>query len=531
MAASTGRPVWSSFVLRAALCAGACGGAVAAARLVSPDHPLIEWLALVALTTAFLWQSTASEHSLRAEHAALVLAEERFRMAFEAAPIGVALVSPEGRFLRVNDALCRIVGHPADHLLQLTFQEITHPNDLETDLDLVGQVLRGEVDRYSMEKRYLHANGRLVTVQLDVSLVRDDAGRPLHFISQIQDITERKATLEALLSSQATQGASLDALEQGVALCTLTGEVKLLNRAGQHLMGYTAEELTERFRAGLWESYQEDGTPLPMDQRPIWHTLRTGEPTSDQLVGWRNRSGELVMLRLATEPVHDDTGTLVGVVAAFADITQQRAAERAEQDAMAQLHWQAFHDTLTLLPNRAMLLDRLERRLVTTGGRPTALLFIDLDHFKVVNDTLGHKAGDELLIGVAQRISSVVREGDTVARFGGDEFVVLSEGVTSLDASRLLADRIAGALTVPIALSSGPVRATASIGIAYDAALSADDLLRDADLALYRAKEAGRSRYEVYTRPGTDAGASTPVVGPAPRGGTARVMGSAPTRT
>jgi diguanylate cyclase (GGDEF)-like protein len=128
------------------------------------------------------------------------------------------------------------------------------------------------------------------------------------------------------------------------------------------------------------------------------------------------------------------------------------------------------------------------------------LLFIDLDHFKVVNDTLGHKAGDELLIGVAQRISSVVRDGDTVARFGGDEFVVLAEGVTSLDGARLLADRIAGSLTVPIALSSGPVRATASIGIAFDRPRSADDLLRDADLALYRAKAGGRGCYEVFTR-------------------------------
>jgi diguanylate cyclase len=125
-------------------------------------------------------------------------AEEQFRLAFDNAPIGIALVAPDGTFLRVNRALCEIVGYPADALVTNTFQAITHPDDLEADLEYVRQVLAGEIRTYSMEKRYLHADGRLVWINLSVSLVRDDSGRPVHFISQIEDITDRKRTEETL---------------------------------------------------------------------------------------------------------------------------------------------------------------------------------------------------------------------------------------------------------------------------------------------------------------------------------------------
>jgi PAS domain S-box-containing protein len=155
---------------------------------------------------------------LRAEHAALVVAEEQLRLSIDAAPIGVAFVATDGSFLRVNEALCEILGYEADELAALRFQDITHPEDLEADLELVGQVLRGELDRYTLEKRYLRRDGDVVHVQLDVSLVRDQRGSPLHFISQIQDITERKATLDALVHTEAVQRASLDALEQGVGM-------------------------------------------------------------------------------------------------------------------------------------------------------------------------------------------------------------------------------------------------------------------------------------------------------------------------
>jgi diguanylate cyclase (GGDEF)-like protein/PAS domain S-box-containing protein len=336
-----------------------------------------------------------------------------------------------------------------------------------------------------------------VHVQLDVSLVRDSAGAPLHFISQIQDVTERKATVDALVRTEAVQRASLDALEQGVGMLSLTGEVLLLNQAGERILGYTAEEMTERFKKQVWETYDEDGGDLPEAQRPIVHTLSTGLPVSDQVISFRVRDGRLAALRMATQPVHDDAGTLLGVVVAFADITEQRRIERAERDARARLEWQAYHDPLTELPNRTYLLEQLEARLAASPGMPVALLYLDLDGFKLVNDTMGHTAGDELLAAVGDRLRSAVREGDVVARFGGDEFVVLAPGVRTRDGATQLAERLAAALAPPVVLSDGTVETSASIGVVFDLGRTADALLRDADTALYRAKQEGRGRYEV----------------------------------
>jgi len=462
------------------------------------------------MTTSRRVRRRRIERSLRAEHAALVVAEEQLRLSIDAAPIGVAFVGVDGSFLRVNDALSRILGYAADELVALRFQDITHPDDLDDDLLLVQQVLRGEIDRYALEKRYVRRDGDVVHVQLDVSLVRDQSGAPLHFISQIQDITERRATVDALVRTEAVQRASLDALEQGVGMLSLTGDVLLLNKAGEQILGYTAEEMTERFKKQVWETYDEHGGDLPEAQRPIVHTLSTGQPISDQVISFRVREGRLVALRMATQPVHDDAGTLLGVVVAFADITEQRRMERAERDARRRLEWQAYHDPLTELPNRTYLLEQLEARLATAPGVPVALLYLDLDGFKLVNDTMGHTAGDELLAAVGERLRRAVREGDVVARFGGDEFVVLAPGVRTRDGATQLAERLAASLAPPVVLSEGTVETSASIGVVFELGRTADALLRDADTALYRAKQEGRGRYEV-ARP------SDIVVLPAPR--------------
>jgi diguanylate cyclase (GGDEF)-like protein len=183
-----------------------------------------------------------------------------------------------------------------------------------------------------------------------------------------------------------------------------------------------------------------------------------------------------------------------GVVANVRDVT-----DRAE--ATARMAWQAFHDPLTGLPNRALLNDRLAQAIARSGradGR-TALLFLDLDRFKLVNDSLGHEAGDQLLVEVGRRLADAVRAGDTVARLGGDEFVVLTEAVRHDDVLAL-ARRLATAVAQPIELPQGMVNTSTSIGIAFASEdVSSAELLRDADTALYRAKERGRNRYHVFS--------------------------------
>jgi diguanylate cyclase (GGDEF)-like protein/PAS domain S-box-containing protein len=297
--------------------------------------------------------------------AALRRSERQFRTAMEHAPIGMALVEVDGRFREVNRALCRLVGYDETELVGRTFQQITHPDDLEADLDNIRRLLEGTLDHYTMEKRYLTRDGDVVWVLLAVSLARDETDQPAYFVAQIQDITDARAA-------------------------------------------------------------------------------------------------------------------------------QERLAHRA------------LHDPLTGLPNRDLLMDHLSHALARSarGATSTAVMFCDLDHFKSVNDTYGHEAGDLLLVVVADRLRSVVRPGDTVARLGGDEFVVVAEGLRDGDAVLALAERVRRSLGEPAQLGQHTVRTGASLGVAV--ATAEDDarsVLRHADAAMYRAKTLGRGRLEMSTMP------------------------------
>jgi len=187
-----------------------------------------------------------------------------------------------------------------------------------------------------------------------------------------------------------------------------------------------------------------------------------------------------------------DDSTVRGLVLNYRDITERALYEQ-------QLSQQAFHDALTTLPNRALFQDRLDHAL-RQRGQTVGLLFVDLDHFKVVNDSLGHDAGDQLLCDVAQRLAGCVREGDTLARLGGDEFTVLMPNITGAQDAAAAASRIESRLEPPFELPGQSVFVTASIGIATGVALRdrSEALLRDADAAMYEAKARGRARHALF---------------------------------
>ncbi len=434
------------------------------------------------------------------------------------------------------------------------------------------------------------------------------------------------AAVAALAEVEETQRACLDALEQGVVLATIDGEIQVANAAAERILGIPRSEMVARLLADDWISYGPDGRKLDADERPVLRTFITGVPVQEQVVGVHHPDGRVRQLRVSTQPVRYSDASPTGVVVAFADITDQRDAEaarvRAERalratnawfsalverssdiicvvddtgriryvspagealwgphlhqgrgrsflrlvhaddrdavtdafaelvaqpgaaatsacrmligpgewrhvevvatnrledpdvggivanvrdvteraEAAARLTWQAFHDPLTGLPNRALLSDRLRPAVERDRrrGEQVALLFVDVDRFKVVNDTLGHETGDQLLVALAERISDAIRPGDTVARLGGDEFIVLVETVTDPHDVTLLAQRIGAAVAQPVRLPQGEVRVSASIGIAFDSGDEPEALLRNADIALYRAKEEGRDRYEIF---------------------------------
>jgi diguanylate cyclase (GGDEF)-like protein/PAS domain S-box-containing protein len=297
---------------------------------------------------------------------ALRKSEEHFRSAFDYAAVGMALVGTDGRWLSVNRSLCKLVGYSEQELLGTTFQSITHADDLGANLADLYQMLEGKMVTSTREKRYIHKQGHVVWATVSASSVFDEKGKPVHFILQAQDITERKQ----------------------------------------------AEE---------------------------------------------------------------------------------------------QLHRAAFYDALTGLPNRALFTEHLGLALSRAKQHPDhlfAVLFLDIDRFKNINDSLGHVVGDQLLTAVAGRLQGCVRPEDTVSRFGGDEFAVLLNGVKHAAAALAITERILRGVEAPYRLSGFDVFTSTSIGVAlsaigYD---STEDILRDADTAMYRAKEQGKGRFEVFDK-------------------------------
>ena len=297
---------------------------------------------------------------------ALRKSEEQFRLTFELAPIGMAISTLKGKFTRVNQALCDALFYSQAELLELSFAEISHPDDWEMHHSLEQTSIFSDESVFQIEKRFIAKDGRVVDTLLKVVIVRDVRGNPLHFNNQIVDITERKSMEQQLL--------------------------------------------------------------------------------------------------------HD-----------------------------------ALHDALTGLPNRALFMDRLEQQLKRSQNNSSylfAVLFLDLDRFKVVNDSVGHLIGDKLLIEIARRLEKSISPTDTVARLGGDEFTILLENISGKSEAILVAESIYQTLSFSFSIDGYELFSTASIGIALSSQgyEKPEDILRDADLSMYSAKEQGKARYEVFDR-------------------------------
>src|SRR5829696_1223663 len=425
---------------------------------------------------------------------ALREARDRFRSIFDHAPIGVATVSLEGQYLQVNRSLCEILGYTEEELQALTWQEITHPDDLAASSAYVRRIVEGEFPRYHLEKRFLLADGHTVWTSLSVSLVRDSEGEPLYFVSQIQDVTERKKFEEALERLSHQHEKVLEAAGEGIFGLDLHGNVTFVNPAASDMTGWSTQDLLGRPMHNLLHHTKPDGAPYLREECPIYAALEDGATHSrDVEVFWR-KDGTSFPVEYTSTPILED-GEIVGAVITFRDITERKVLEQ-------QLHHQAFHDPLSGLPNRALFMDRLQHALTRANrrGNKVAVLFTDLDNFKIINDSLGHEVGDQLLVAVAERLKTCLRPEDTAARLGGDEFTILVEDIAGVGEGVQIAKRIAEILQPPFALEDQEVFATVSTGIALNSPAQehSADLLRHADLAMYRAKHRGKARYEVF---------------------------------
>ncbi|MFC7420056.1 PAS domain S-box protein [Iodobacter arcticus] len=455
--------------------------------------------------------------------------EARFRTVFERAGVGIALVAPDGGWISVNEALCQIVGYSRAELLQLTFQGITYPDDLEGDLSLLQQLVADKIDRYQLEKRYICKNGNPVWVQLVVTKHMGQTGELDYFVSIIKDIQARKeaeeslaalrysleervlartqdlrAANEMLSSAMAQQLYSEQALRKREAelsmvienandayVCTdQAGVIIEWNNQAEQTFGWSASEaigcpldeliipldMREAHRAGM-KRYLVSGEHKVLNQRLELTALR--------------RDGSVLPAEVRIRALHLDGQVIFS--AFLHDITVRKQIE-SERD------HEARHDALTGLPNRRTLFELIPQAIARANRHcvPLAIVFLDLDGFKAVNDTLGHEAGDAVLCATAQRLRESVRDTDTVVRLAGDEFTLILEGLNGgiLDAY-VLAEKLLLCIQEPILFGESTAHVSASIGITLyspGTEKTPDQLVNTADAAMYEAKRAGKSR-------------------------------------
>ena len=279
----------------------------------------------------------------------------------------------------------------------------------------------------------------------------------------------------------------------GMALVSTEGRWLQVNRSLCHILGYAEEELL--LTDFLSVTHPDD---LPTALSNIGQLLKGKVHASQMEKRYIHKSGHEVWVHWSVSLVRDQYSKSVHLIFQIQDITDRKLAEQ-------QLHHDAFHDALTGLPNRALFMDHLKLAIARSRRNSQtkfAVLYLDLDRFKVINDSLGHTIGDQLLVGIADRLKKNLRPGDTVARLGGDEFTVLIEDITDETESVQVAERVQKELSIPFTLSGREVFTTVSMGIAPSATgyERAEDILRDADTAMYRAKSMGKARYEIFDK-------------------------------
>ncbi len=384
------------------------------------------------------------------------------------------------------------LGYPIDKWLDdpKLWIRVVHRDDRDRVLSEF-KAKTGLLEPWQFEFRALSASQREIWLRCLVTPeIRDNQVIRMRGISL--DVTERRNNLDAILETNAVLAATLEASADGICLIDERGSVVSLNQRFAEMWGIAPALVEEMRERGQLMACILSVMRAPDEFLEKMNILRQ-KPQSSSRDEITLRDGR-ILERFSAPAVASD-GRSFGRVWTFSDITERKDYE-------AQLAHQAFHDSLTDLPNRTLFLNRVEHGLARLDrrGRSLAILFIDLDRFKVVNDTLGHEKGDWLLQEVARRLQLSLRPGDTAARFGGDEFTLLLEDLDSVEDAKIITGRLIEALQEPILFEGREMEITASIGVAMSSSNTdrAVDLLRHADIAMYRAKNKGKARYEIF---------------------------------
>ncbi len=415
--------------------------------------------------------------------------ERKYASIFQNAIEGIYQSTPDGRILRANKAMARILGYATAEELMAAGVNIAERSYLHPE-QRAALLKRLENDGFytDQEIQVTRRDGSSIWISDNSRVVRDKSGKVEYYEGTIQDITLRKQAEEALAQSEEKYRTLVDMSQDGVFL-SQGGKLVYVNRAFAAMLGQKPEAMDgvmlesllapeDRAHAGIFDEKHAVPAGHELHEVRLMHKDGKTRITSAITVAHMPYRGKPAV-----------TGTV-------RDVTAQKKSEQ-------ELVRGAYHDPLTDLPNRSFFMEKLSQVLEHVGKRSSdrfAVLFLDLDRFKLINDSLGHSFGDRVLVAIARRLRTCLRPADLIARYGGDEFTILVENVTGLDDATAVADRVHEELARAITVDGHDVFTNASIGIVINAPhyKNPDEILRDADTAMYRAKAAGKAGYVVF---------------------------------
>jgi diguanylate cyclase (GGDEF)-like protein/PAS domain S-box-containing protein len=423
---------------------------------------------------------------------ALRESEEEFRDLFESSPIGIYQSTPEGQILMANPQMARMLGYESfEEMASVDLEDggfwPSYPREgFKLQLEREGEI-RG------YEAAWTCRDGRTLFVRESARVVRDGTGNVIYYTGAVEDITDQKVAEEALVVSEQRYALAMNGAKDGLWEWDLIRDSMHLSPRWKQMLGYEEADVPDAPDGWFSLVHPEDVDSLRAELASHLDGLTPHFEHEHRMLHMDGTWRWMLSRGLA---VRGQDGHPRRMAGSQSDTTERRRAEE-------ELLHHALHDRLTGLPNRALLMDRLRRATALANRRQDytiGVVFLDLDRFKLINESLGHELGEKILVQIAQRLESCMPQGDTVARVGGDKFALLLEGIESMDEARATADAIQVQLAQAIWVGGSDVFVTASMGIAcstqgYDRAA---DMMRDAEVAMYKAKSKGRACHAVF---------------------------------
>jgi diguanylate cyclase (GGDEF)-like protein/PAS domain S-box-containing protein len=417
--------------------------------------------------------------------------EEKYRTMLEQMQDGYYEVDLKGNYTFANTAAGNILGVPKEQLIGTNYRVLTPPDEVGRVFQAYNQVFKSGIPNTGFAHKITIKAGQSILCESSVDVRKNERGEVIGFRSVVRDVTERKMLEAELRLSEEKYRSILKEMEDAYYEVDLSGNFQFVNEATTRHTGYTAEELIKmNFRQ---VTFEEDINPVFTAYNNVY---RSGEPNKGYAHRMVTKAGTIGYVEAAVSVLKDKQGAIVGFRCVSRDVTERKQLEQKLAD-------MATHDFLTGLPNRILLNDRFQVALAQANRNnyKLGIMSLDLDHFKEVNDSMGHAVGDQLLKATGIRLSNILRSSDTVARLGGDEFLLLLQEIHYPEDAVLIAEKIIDSCKEPLRVNGHQLHISTSIGICIypDDGEDMDTLMRKSDAAMYFSKRHGGMQHKVFT--------------------------------